>query len=396
MLPFRSQDQIVRGVTSRYWVGVALGLCLFRVLSAALLLGAPDTLDDRNGLIGDLLRWRTIVAAPGVPYRDVRIEYPPVTLAAAEIVSSGSVHESIATLVWSQFALDLLVAAALFYGWGRRASLAYLALGVTLVAWPFVYLRLDLLPVMLASWGLALARRHRPTVGGIALGVSCFAKVWPLALFPLLAAQRRGRALIAASVTGVVGVVAWLAWGGIAGPRDVLTFRGAKGWQIESIGGALVRAIGNSRVRVEEGAWRVARVTPLARGLSDLALVMVIGATSILLARAHRPSAGIADGVATLTVVAAVLACAPILSPQYAVWLLPFAAIAAAHRLWVPALLATLVCGLSTGLMHDYRGVVRGDIGAEVMLMARNLTLVAVVIAGLILLVRSRRRTGSL
>jgi len=386
----------VKAVTGRYWVGVVLGLCCFRVLTAAILLGAPDTLDNRNGLIGDLLRWRTIVAAPGVPYRDVPVEYPPVTLAAAGIVSSGPLHESIATLVWSQVALDLLVAAALFYGWGRRAGLAYLAIGITMVAWPFIYLRLDLLPVMLASWGLALVRRHRPTVGGIALGVSCFAKVWPLALFPLLAAQRRSRALIAASATGVTGMVAWLAWGGIAGPRDVLTFRGAKGWQIESIGGALVRAIANSRVHAEAGAWRVAHVTPLARDLSELVLVVVVGATSILLARIHRPSAGIADGAAALTVVAAVLACAPILSPQYAVWLLPFAAIAAAHRLWVPALLTTLVCGLSTGLMYDYRGVVRGDTGAEVMLMARNLTLVAVVIAGLILLVRSRHRTGSL
>jgi Glycosyltransferase family 87 len=383
-------ERVATRGSGRGLVALIVGLCLIRVIAAGLLLSVPDTFDHRSGLIGDVRRWHSIANAPGVPYRDVHIEYPPVTWAAAELVSSGTVHDSAVTLVWSQLALDLLTAAALFYGWGRRAGVAYLVLGLTLVAWPFVYIRLDLLPVVLASWGLALIARRRPVAGGITLAIACFAKVWPLVLFPLLAVQRRSRALIAATVTGAVGLGAWLAWGGTAGPRDVLTFRGAKGWQIESVGGALIRALGNARVHTQEGAWRVGHLTPIARDLSGLVLLATVAATSMLLARIRPPSAGLTDGVAALTVVAALLACSPIFSPQYAVWLLPFAAIAAAYRAWVPATLAALTCALSTGLMRGYLGVVRGAPWAEALLMTRNLMLIAVIVSGFVSLTRAR------
>ncbi len=364
----RRQGRAMNRSVSRWLIGLVVGLCLLRVLAAGLLLAAPDTFDRQSGVIGDARRYEAIADASGAPYRDVRIEYPPVTWAAIKVLASGSLHESAVALVWTQLTLDLLTAAALFYGWGRRAGVAYLVLGLTLVAWPFIYLRLDLLPVVLASWGLALTRRQRPVAGGVTIGVACFAKVWPLVLLPLLAVQRRGRALVAAAVTASVGLCLWLAWGGTAGPRDVLTFRGAKGWQIESVGGALVRAMANERVHAEEGAWRVGRVTPTASGLSGLVLVATVTMISILLARVRAPSAGLTDGVAALAVVAALLACSPIFSPQYAVWLLPFAAIAAACtangcRRSSPRASAALSAGLMPRLSGGGQGsrLGRGD-----------------------------------
>ena len=379
-----------RGVSRRLAV-LVLGLCVVRVVTAGMLVNDPGTYNRHSALTGDVRRWHAISNAPGVPYRDVRIEYPPLTWAAVRLLDAPSLQVETERLVWSQVALDLLTAAALAYGWGRRAAVAYLLLGLVLVVWPFIYIRLDLLPVVLTTWGLAWTRRYRPLVGGAAVGLACLAKLWPLALLPLMAVTRRGRALAAALVTGGIGFVAWIGWSGTRGVRDVITFRGATGWQIESVGGALVRAIGSAPVRAEKGALRVAQLSPTARDLGGLLLVVLVFAVSRLLARADAPGAGLVDGVAPVTLVAGLIVCSPIFSPQYAVWLLPFAAIAAAYGEFAVAGWATLTCALSTVLMHFEGPVTRGTTWAEAVLMTRNLALVAVVVVGIGTLVRAQR-----
>jgi Glycosyltransferase family 87 len=376
---------------SRSLAALVLGLCLVRVATATILVNNPDTYDRQSGLTGDIRRWHAISNAAGVPYRDVHIEYPPLTWAAGKLLDAPSLRTETERVVWSQVALDLLTAAALAYGWGRRAALAYLLLGLALVAWPFIYVRLDLLPVVLATWGLAWTRRHHPLVGGATVGLACLAKLWPLALLPLMAVTRRGRALAAALVAGGVGFVAWVVLTGTRGIRDVVTFREAKGWQIESVVGALVRAIGSAPVRAEEGAWRVAYAAPMARDVGDLAFVVLAVVVCRLLTRAGAPGPGLVDGVGPVTLVAGLIVCSPIFSPQYAVWLLPFAAIAAAYGEYVVAGCTTLTCALSTVLMYVYEPVVHGATWAEAVLMTRNLALVGVVIVGVATLMRARR-----
>jgi hypothetical protein len=379
-----------RALGSRLVLLIA-ALCLVRVVGAFLLLGADRTYEKPNALIGDVRRWHAIATAPGVPYRDTRIEYPPLTWAAAKVIDAPSFRTEAARLVWSQLALDLLTAAALAYGWGRRAAVAYLVLGLVLTLWPFVYIRLDLLSVALAAWGLAWARRHRPAAGGLALGLACLAKLWPLVLLPLLAVTGRVRALAIAGATVALGVAGWVAWGTTRGIVDVVTFRGAKGWQIESVIGALMRAIGTARVAGDQGALRVGRVAPLARDASLLLIVALVVAVCMLLRRVARPEAGLVDGVAATTVVAGLLATSSIFSPQYAVWLLPFAAIAAAAGYWRVAGSATVTCALSAVLMFGAEDVAHGAPWAEVVLMTRNLALVLTVVAGVVALVRANR-----
>ena len=71
---------------------------------------------------------------------------------------------------------------------------AVAAIGLSLPWIAFLYLRLDLLSVVLAVGGLALARRRALTAGGAMVGIACFAKIWPLALAPMFAARRTWRA----------------------------------------------------------------------------------------------------------------------------------------------------------------------------------------------------------
>src|SRR5207247_11211783 len=168
---------------------------------------------------------------------------------------------------------ELSVAAVLAWSWGRRSGLAARVLRVPFLLYPFIYLRLGLLSVFLAVLGIALVRRRHQYGGGAVLAIACFAKLWPLVLVPVLIVRRAWRALAAFVVVGAAGTAAWVAWGGIDGPKQVLTFRGAKGWEFESTVGALVRSVGGVTPRIERGAWRVGEVTTAVSGLLALALL---------------------------------------------------------------------------------------------------------------------------
>jgi glycosyl transferase family 87 len=369
-------------MSARRLLLLIVALVAARVLVVPLILIDPLTSRHNAVLTGDVRRYHRIAQSSGVPYRDFEVEYPPVTWAAIKVLDGGSNRAATILVVVSQLVCDLLVAAALAYGWNRRAALAYLVLGLPLVVYPFIYLRLDLLSVALAAWGLALVRRDRWRSGGVLLAVSCFAKLWPLAVLPMLALQRRWRALAVTVATGAAGLVAWVAVAGVDGVQQVMTFRGARGWQIESVIGALVRAFGHGIVHVESGAWRVG--TSAATWSRPLGLAMVV-VVAVVWWRAwyHRDDARVVESVAPLAALGAFLALAPILSPQYVCWLLPFAALAfvddAPAMVWISA----AVIALSSILLYVIKEVIWGEDIAMLLLVVRNGMVVALTVVGL-------------
>ena len=160
-----------------------------------------------------------------------------------------------------------------------------------------------------------------------------FAKVWPLALGPLLFVRRRWRGATAWVATGALGLLAWVAWAGISGIDQVVTFRGAKGWQIESIPGILLHMSDPAGSHVEQGAWRTAAAMPWwSRPLLTAATVGVVALawwTAAAVGAARRDAA--LEGYAPLLAVLAMLVFSPIISPQYVLWFVPWAAIATVH-----------------------------------------------------------------
>ena len=86
---------------------------------------------------------------------------------------------NIALLATSQLVIELLITAVLWRTWGRRAGIAFLVLGTPMIFFPFPYVRIDLLAVLLAVGGAALGRRRHPVAGGAVLALAVFAKVWP-------------------------------------------------------------------------------------------------------------------------------------------------------------------------------------------------------------------------
>lgn len=370
-------------------------LVAVRVVAIVWLLGSGVE-SEHSVLGGDARRYEAILNADGTPYRDFPVEYPPITLAFTHLIDGPDTLSTLARLAVSQLALELAVAGVVAWAWGRRTGVAYLVLGTPMAFFPFPYVRIDLVSVFLAVAGLALVHRRWPRLGGAALGVSLLAKVWPLAVLPALAVRRQRRALVAAlAVAGVLGL-AWVAWTGTDGPLQVATFRGAKGWQIESLVGTFVHAADARASIVEQGAWRTAAAVPaVARyALPALGLATVAGAW---LAAERRRRSGdpradlLIDGWAPLAGVLGLLVFSTIISPQYLLWATPFAAIVVARGERGARLLGGLFLGaaaLSTLGLAAIQPLVRGELWATGVVATRNLLLVAMLVTCLVELLR--------
>jgi hypothetical protein len=336
----------------------------------------------------DAVRYTEIAETPGTPYRDFDVEIPPVEQVQLELVASPNPRVTAVRNAWLQFVFDILVAFALVLGWGVGAALLYLLIGLPLA--PFLYFRLDLLSVALASAAMAFARRKRPAGAGALLAAAFLAKVWPATLVPALFARRRWKTLAWAGGVVAAGMLVWVVWTGTGGPMQVATFRGATGWQLESTPGSLLLAGTDLPVVFEAGANRIAHITfPWRLGL-ELLLLAALG----VIAWAARRHEDDTDGLAVLAAVSALLVTAPILSWQYVAWLLPWTAIVALQRRWVTTGLALVVLVLSTVLV--FQGVpltARGGFAVG-LLLTRNAALIGLPIAAIASMIRRRNGTG--
>jgi len=377
-------------VSLRRFLLLFLLLAGVRIAVVPIALSSDATAPSKYRILpGDARRFHKIASHGGQPYRDFAVEYPPVMVAAIEVIDGGTFRSTTVRLMWSQLVVDLAIAAAVAWAWGRRAGIAYLVIGLPFLLYPFIYLRLDLLSVFLAVLGIALVRRRHQYAGGATLAIACFAKLWPVVLVPVLIVRRAWRALAAFAAVGAAGTAAWVAWGGIDGPVEVLTFRGAKGWEFESTVGALVRSAGGVTPHIERGAWRVGEVTSLVSGLLVLAMLAGLAAAWFLASRAKPRGTNVLDGLAPMAAITVFLVLSPLLSPQFLVWLLPFAAIAAAHGERLVTGLAFIVCGLSVALLALLPELIHGGTFALFVLMSRNAVLFALLAALTMRLVQS-------
>jgi hypothetical protein len=314
----------------------------------------------------DVQRFSALSVAPGIPYRDHAVEYAPVELGVIRAIGSSDTRATGTRLVILCFLLDLLAFAGMWSGWGRRTAITYLWLGVPLLV--LRYVRMWYLPVTLSVWGFALLRKRRPNLAGVVAALAVFAKLWPIALAPafLAGARRRSFTFVLA---GVVGGIGWLLLGGIGGIRQVLTFRSATGWEIESTVGSIVWLFGGGEPRWEAGAVRVGS----SEGLTWLPAVVLVVLLGAIWWKALRSGREDLDGVPSLVAVCAVLACSPVFSLQYAGWLTPWAAIASRDSRRTPIASAwaivVLTAGMTVALWHYADSL--GELGA-VMLLARN------------------------
>jgi len=338
---------------------------------------------------GDVDRFYHLALAHGRPGKDYSVEYPIGTLAVFKVLgvvahSRGHFGHAVVLLA---FLTDLAIVAALYIGWGAVAALFYFV-----VVTPMIHLldvRLDLLSTLVVVVAFIALRRAKETESGLALAAACALKLWaaPLVLVAAAAARSWRQVIIGAAALGAAVLVVWLAISGTDGPIEVLTFRHAKGWEIETIPGLVMVARHVGHVTTEQGALRVGVVSAFWRvALWVIGLPLALWA-SVRGGRTQRV------GVAWIASVGVMMLTATLLSPQFIVWLLPAAAIA-----WVEGdrLIAVVValCAPLTGLeMHSFGGVIHGDPYYVTLVAARNALLVAAVVLSFVEIARAVRAT---
>jgi hypothetical protein len=252
---------------------VTIGLLAVRlvVLIVAIQIGRSAAPTD------DLARFQAIHDARGEPYRDFVVEYAPVEVIAVRGLLSSDPAATAVRLAVLAFGADLGTWWAIRMTWGSRAGERYLWLGAPLLV--FIYTRFDLIPVFLATLGVALAWRRRERLGGASIAVAALAKLWPLVIVPGLFVAGRRRAFAWALGVTIVLMGAWWWFGGWQAIEDVLSFRHATGWEVESLIGTVVWITTGGPVRTEAGAPRIGSVPPAA----SAALLVLLGAVLTLI-----------------------------------------------------------------------------------------------------------------
>lgn len=349
----------------------------------------------------DVERFQEIADTAGTPYVDHDVEYPPFTVVIAEVVLADDVVASHQRLVALSLLIDLALAAALARYWGGRAAATYLLLSLPMV--PSGLLRLDLwaaLAAVMAAATVAASRPHpsqhdalerrRTQLSAIAFTVftvtGALIKLWPALIVAAAIGANKHRHAAAGALGGIAAGVVWLSISGPSALEQITSLRGVTGWHLESIPGSMVALFGSGTPRLEADAFRIGELNATVVFAGRVLTVAVVAAATVLARRSNRqPSERVA--VVMLVAVAALIVTAPLLSPQFLLWLAPWAAIA--HRQQTLLGLTAGTTALTAGILGVFGPPDLDHPLAASLLLVRDGLLIAVVIGGLRVLATS-------
>ena len=322
-----------------------------------------------------------------LPYLDFAFEYPP--LAALPMLAAGSPFWFGAIMLASSLVAQFCAARLA----GDRSELvAWLLVAQPILIGASLRTHFDALAVALMLAGLALVvAADRPVLGLAVLGLATMTKLFPVVLVPgvllWLVSRYRDReaALGLAAFLAVVLVIALP----FAGPGlvDMVRFHLERPVQIESSPATVLWALGESYVTGTNLTPDRFKSNGLAGGpdyevQALFTLLMIAGlVAAIPLARRDLVLSATAS-------VLAFVALGKVLSPQYVIWLAPFAALAWARGARLAgALIALGVALTQVEFPRHYFDLVNGETWVVVVIALRNAALVA---ALLVILAQAR------
>ena len=341
-----------------------------------------------------------------LPYVDFGFEYPP--LAAIPLWLAGVFGRDPASIEWTfgvLMALCLVAGqqlAARLAGAGRRERLtvAWLLVAAPVVVGAAVRTHFDPLPIAIALGGLLALARGRHDLGFLLLGLGTMTKLFPGLLAAIAVVWLCGRsewraALRGGAICATVVVAISLPLAG-AGYVESFTFHLDRPVQIESTPATVLFALGGSDVTGTNLRPDRFKSNGLDGGHADAVeslfagLVVLVLAAIVLLA-ARRPDARhlVLCGFAALL---AFVTLGKVFSPQYVIWLAPFAALAWAWRQRVVALLAAGAIVLThVEFPSRYFDLINVRTDVVVIVAARNALLLVALVVLMASLARRRR-----
>lgn len=308
-----------------------------------------------------------LLADGNLPYLDFDFEYPPlgiVPIAIAGIPFPGQGGQGggfdwlfgalmLACALAGQRAAALL-AADTAAGPGAGEVVAWLLALQPVVIGASLRTHYDLFPIAVTLAALLLLARARPVAGMAMLGVGTMVKLFPAMLAAVSAVWLTARGQLREAARGAAAFAAVLVAlalpflsGGFA---DMFTFHLERPVQIESTPATVLFALGGSEVtgtnlrpdRFKSNGLDGGAAGPVAALFAVLQLAAL--AAAVLLAARRRDGRWL--GLCSLAALLGFVALGKVLSPQFMIWLAPFAALA---WVWGERAVAAL-CGAAIAL----------------------------------------------
>jgi hypothetical protein len=341
------------------------------------------------------------------PYHDWGFEYPPLAIVPIALGGAFGNTEAIYPVTFGLLMLGCLLALQHWVGQlaGRGAMWA-VALS-PLVLGAMVRTHYDALPAAIVAGALALFARGRTTWAFAALGLGTVTKLFPALLVPIAVAWLIGRGerdRVLPGLAAFAAVVLAVSLPFVSpGFFDQFTFHLERPVQIESTPAIVLSAIGDSYVTGTPERPDEFKSNGLAGGPADtvaaLFTALLAGALLLVVALAARGGDVRRLTLLGLAAVTAFIALGQVLSPQYMVWLVPFAVAAWA---WGDRAIALLCAAASVLTMVEfpsrYFDLVDQDPAVIAVVGARNavlLVLLALTLATVAGPARSRRRAAA-
>jgi len=381
----------------------AAGPALALIAVYALATTAGPTGDVR---VNDLYLYRSItglLAGGSLPYLDFTFEYPPL---AALAIGSGGLFGT-GELAYARTFAVVMLGCLLALQWcaarlgGRRAAWAVAVSPLLLGA--MIRTHYDLLPAALVAAALLLFARDRTTWAFAVLGAGTVTKLFPALLVPVAAAWllgrgERDRILPGLTAFAAVVLVVSLPFAG-EGYVEQVRFHLERPVQIESTPATVLFALGESEVtgtperpdRFKSNGLDGGPAEPVALAFTAL-LALTLLAIVLLAARGGDVRRLL---LLSLAAVVAFVALGKVLSPQFMIWLLPFAAV-----LWawgeraIPLLCAAAALLTLAGFPRLYFDLVAEESGPVALVGVRNAVLL-VLLAVTLTRVAARPRSPS-
>jgi hypothetical protein len=357
--------------------------------------------------VNDLYLYRSMTSLVHdglAPYLDWQFEYPPLAIVPIALGGAFGNTEGVYPVTFGLLMLGCLLALQAWVGAlaGRAAAWAVALSPVLLGA--KIRTHYDLLPVAMVTGALLLFARGQPTWAFAVLGLGTATKLFPALLVPiavlwLVARGERDRVLpgLAACVAVAALVCAPFLSDGFV---DQFRFHLERPVQIESTPAVVLSVLGESYVTGTPERPDRFKSNGLdggpADGVSAVFTVLFVFAYVAVLVLARRGGDVRRLTLLSLAAVVAFVALGRVLSPQYMIWLLPFAAAAWA---WGDRAIA-LLCAAAAVLTQlefpsRYFDLVDQDAGVVALVGARNavlLVLLGVTLATVAAPARSTRR----
>jgi hypothetical protein len=329
-------------------------------------------------------------------YSGFGFEYPPLALYPIAIFGGSAWQLGIAMLVCllaTQWCCEELTTSGGNGNTGARtgagSAAGWLMALTPLLLGGMVRTHFDALPALLAMGAMLCFARDHPRWGFALLAVGGMVKLWPLVLVPVaivwLVARGQRRAALEGTAMALAICVVVLApypWHGL---RDAVRFHQERPVQIESTPATVLWLADDSFItgdpvrpdRFKSNGLDGGPAHTVSVLLTILEVLAILGAAALAARRRDPRHLVLCCFLAAI----AFVALGKVLSPQYLVWLTPFAAVAFAGSrppARLPASLSALACVLPQIVFpRGYFDLVAGDDTTFAIVGVRNAALVA-------------------